>query len=98
MSFSYTQTKVHNEVVFCTVYDEEKKALIEKHFLKNRISYYETWEKVNFFLRLLGKKQGCQICVNAMQVELAEEIFKKLELTDGNGVSIEKRPVEKTYF
>ncbi len=98
MSFSYTQSKVHNEVIFCTVYDEEKKTLIEKHFLKNRISYYETWEKVSFFLRLLGKKQGCQICVNAMQTELAEEIFRELELTDGDGLDLVKKPLEKTYF
>ena len=96
MATAYTGLKVHNEIIFCTVYDLNKKSIIEKEFLKNRISYYETWEKVSFIMRLFGKKQGCHICINEMQKEKAEEIFKELDL--GEGVQMVVKPLEKTYF
>ena len=47
-------------------------------------------------MRLFGKKQGCQICINEMQKEKAEEIFKELDL--GEGVQMVVKPLEKTYF
>ncbi len=92
----YTASKVHNEIIFCVVYDQNKKAVIEKAFLKNRISYYETWEKVSFLMRLFGKKEGCQICINDMQREKAEEIIRELDL--GDSVEMICKPIDKTYF
>ena len=96
MASIYSEVKVHNEIIFCTVYDPDKKTKIEKAFLQNRISYYETWEKVSFILRLFGKKQGCNICINEMQRERAEEILDELNL--GDGVVKVGKPMEKTYF
>ena len=64
--------------------------------LKNRISYYETWEKVSFLMRLFGKKEGCQICINDMQREKAEEIIRELDL--GDSVEMICKPIDKTYF
>lgn len=92
----YTPSKVHNEIIFCIVYDQNKKTLIEKAFLKNRISYYESWEKIGFLMRLFGKKEGCQICINDMQREKAEEILQELDL--GKSVEIVNKPIDKTYF
>ncbi|MGN0471292.1 MAG: hypothetical protein ACI4F8_00455 [Lachnospiraceae bacterium] len=92
----YTASKVHNEIIFCVVYDQNKKTVIEKAFLKNRISYYETWEKVSFLMRLFGKKEGCQICINDMQREKAEEIIRELDL--GDSVEMICKPIDKTYF
>ena len=92
----YTASKVHNEIIFCGVYDQNKKAVIEKAFLKNRISYYETWEEVSFLMRLFGKKEGCQICINDMQREKAEEIIRELDL--GDSVEMICKPIDKTYF
>lgn len=96
MGTTYTGVKVHNEIIFCTVYNLDLKSKIEKEFLKNRISYYETWEKVSFLMRLFGKKQGCQICINEMQKERAEELVEALKL--GEGCQIVEKPVEKTFF
>lgn len=96
MATTYTGLKVHNEIIFCTVYDIDKKNKIEKAFLKARISYYETWEKVSFLFRLFGKKQGCHICINEMQKEQAEAIMEDLKL--GEGVVMIEKPMEKTYF
>ena len=96
MGTTYTGVKVHNEIIFCTVYNLDLKSKIEKEFLKNRISYYETWEKVGFFMRLFGKKQGCQICINEMQKDKAEELVDALKL--GEGCLLVEKPVERTFF
>lgn len=96
MSTVYTGTKVHNEIIFCTVYDFELKAKIEKEFLNNRISYYESWEKIGFIMRLFGKKQGCNICINEMQKEKAKEILDKIETKES--IKIIDKPIEKTFF
>ena len=77
----YTASKVHNEIIFCVVYDQNKKAVIEKAFLKNRISYYETWEKVSFLMRLFGKKEGDS------WLDYAVDVKADLSARNGFGIS-----------
>ena len=53
---SFADVKVHNEVEFCTITDLNVKKQLERLFLDERISYYEKWDDVSFFKRVLAGK------------------------------------------
>lgn len=96
---NFADVKVHNEIEYCTVWDQDVKMKIERAFLNNRISYYEKWEEPSFLQRLLGdKSQGkCTLCINGMQVEKATQILNELQL-DGQHVEMVMKRVDKTFF
>lgn len=98
MDMDFSDVKIHNEIEFCTVWDNDVKMTIERAFLQNRISYYEKWDDASFFSRLFGKSESrCTICINRMQIEKAEEILKDLPLDPKNYEMVLKR-IDKTFF
>ena len=96
---TFANVKVHNEIEFCKVSNMEVKQKIERAFLSNHISYYERWEDVSFFKRILGdgEKQTCIICINSMQKEKAETIIEEMPEIRGE-VELYCKRVDKTFF
>ena len=45
MENEYSKVKVNNEIDFCSVTDTDVKTVIEKAFMKARVSYFLRWEK-----------------------------------------------------
>lgn len=89
MQAFYATEKVNNEIELCEVWDDECKKLIEKAFLKNRISYFMRWRKASFFRR----HEVCIICVNDTDREAAEEVVSSI--CDQSGYTVKflmKRP------
>lgn len=77
----YNKSYYHNEIELVRVDNTELKNKIEKAFLRNRISYFIRWDKVTFWQKLFGKKEGeqCKICINEWDKELALDILKDFE-------------------
>jgi len=75
MKTLYTSLKVNNEYEICEVYDPDCKALLEKSFLANRISYFIKWPKVSIFSR---RKFICIFCVNENAIYDAEDIIAQI--------------------
>lgn len=98
-ALTFANIKVHNEIEFCKVSNMEVKQKIERAFLSNRISYYERWEDISFFKRILGdgEKQTCIICINSMQKDKAEAIIEEMPEVRGE-VELCCKRVEKTFF
>lgn len=98
-ALTFANVKVHNEIEFCRVSNMDVKKKIERAFLSDHISYYERWEDISFFKRLLGEKekQACVICINSMQKDKAEAIIEGMPEIRGE-VELCCKRVEKTYF
>lgn len=95
---SFSDVKVHNEIEYCIVQDMDTKMKIERAFLNNRISYYEKWEELSLFRKLLGDGAlRCTLCINSMQAEKANELLADLNLDKGQ-VEMVMRKVDRTYF
>lgn len=76
----FSKVKVNNEIDFCSVTDTEKKVILEKAFMKARVSYFLRWEKPGFFAKFFtGGKTSIVFCINSAQIEIAEEVIKELE-------------------
>lgn len=75
----YSKVKVDNEMDFCSVTDTDIKAVLEKAFMKARVSYFLRWENPGFFSRLFGgAKPNVVFCINSAQFQTAEEVLKEL--------------------
>lgn len=75
----YSKVKVNNEMDFCSVTDNNVKTVLEKAFMKARVSYFLRWEKPGFFARIFaGAKPRIVFCINSAQAETAEEVIKEL--------------------
>lgn len=74
----YAISYYHNEIELIRTANPELKNIIEKAFLKNRISFFIRWDKQGFFKRLFGGKaeEFCRICINDWDKEKALEILK----------------------
>lgn len=96
---SFADVKIHNEIEFCVVRDQDVKRKIERAFLNNRISYYEKWDEPSFFGRMFkdGSRTRCVLCINSMQAEKAGELLKELDL-DKEEVEMVMKRVDRTYF
>lgn len=95
---TFSDVKVHNEIEYCIVQDQDVKVKIERAFLNNRISYYEKWEEPSLLRRLLGDgTMRCTLCINSMQAEKANELLASLHLDKGQ-VEMVMRKVDRTYF
>lgn len=95
---TFSDVKVHNEIALCTVLNIDTKNEIEQLFLKNRISYFEKWEKVSFWQRLFGEqKEKCTLCVNEAQKEKAQELIESLKNADAK-ISLILQKVDKVFF
>jgi hypothetical protein len=96
---TFADVKIHNEIEFCVVHDEDVKTKIERAFLNNRISYYEKWEEPSIFSRIFGEKghKKCTLCINSMQADKASELLESLHFAKGQVEMIMKR-VDRTYF
>ena len=75
MKTLYTSLKVNNEYEICEVYDPECKAILEKAFLQNHISYFIKWPKISIFSR---RKFICIFCVNENVIYDAEDIIAQI--------------------
>lgn len=75
----FSKVKVNNELDFCSVTNTEVKVILEKAFMKARVSYFLRWEKPGFFSKLFaGAKTSIVFCINSAQIETAEEVVKEL--------------------
>lgn len=75
----FSKVKVNNEIDYCSVTDDNVKTALEKAFMKARVSYFLRWEKPGFFAKLFtGAKPNIVFCINAAQLETAEEVLKSL--------------------
>jgi len=94
MQAFYATEKVNNEIELCEVWDEECKKLIEKEFLKNRISYFMRWKKASFFRR----HEVCIICVNDTDREAAEEVVSSICEQSGYSVKFLMKKPAHSYL
>lgn len=79
MENELSKVKVNNELDFCSVIDREKKTVLEKAFMKARVSYFLRWEKPGFFARVFAGEKDCVVfCINSAQLETADEVIKSL--------------------
>lgn len=79
MENEYSKVKVNNEIDFCAVTDTDVKAVLEKAFMKARVSYFLRWEKPGLLSKLFGGgKTDIVFCINAAQLETAEEVLGAL--------------------
>lgn len=79
MGNELSKVKVNNEMDFCSVTDTDKKVILEKAFMKARVSYFLRWEKPGFFAKIfMGAKTSVVFCINSAQTEMAEEVIQQL--------------------
>lgn len=79
MENEYSKVKVNNEIDFCSVNDTNVKAVLEKAFMKARVSYFLRWEKPGFLSKIFGGgKTDIVFCINSAQLETAEEVLGEL--------------------
>lgn len=95
----YSKVKVNNEMDFCSVTDTDVKAILEKAFMKARVSYFLRWEKPGFFAKLFsGAKSSIVFCINSAQLETAEEVIKELGDVENSIKMIRIKSNNKTGF
>ena len=94
-----SKVKVNNELDFCSVVSKEKKVILEKAFMKARVSYFLRWEKPGFFSKLFtGAKTSIVFCINSAQLETAEEVVKSLGDAEAEIKMIRTKSNNKTGF
>lgn len=95
-----SKVKVNNELDFCSVVSTEKKQMLEKAFLKARVSYFLRWDKPGFFARVFtGAKTQVIFCINSAQAETAEEVINSLGDEFAKEVKmIRQKSANKTAF
>lgn len=95
----YSKVKVNNELDFCSVTDQNVKTVLEKAFMKARVSYFLRWDKPGFFAKLFkGESQSIVFCINSAQVETAEEVIKELADVESAIKMIRTKSNNKTGF
>lgn len=95
----YSKVKVNNELDFCSVTDQNVKTVLEKAFMKARVSYFLRWDKPGFFAKIFkGESQSIVFCINSAQVETAEEVIKELADVESAIKMIRTKSNNKTGF
>ena len=85
MEHEYSKVKVNNEIDFCSVTDPETKTMLEKAFMKARVSYFLRWEKPGIFSKIFGGgKVRIVFCINSAQLETADGVLETLGEIDGD--------------
>lgn len=61
MENEYSKVKVNNEMDFCSVTEPDVKTMLEKAFMKARVSYFLRWEKPGIFFKDIcwGQDKNC---------------------------------------
>ena len=95
----YSKVKVDNEMDFCSVTDQNVKTILEKAFMKARVSYFLRWDKPRFFAKILkNASPRIVFCINSAQIEIAEEVIKELEDVDSDVKMIRTKSNNRTGF
>lgn len=95
----YSKVKVNNEMDFCSVTDTNLKVVLEKAFMKARVSYFLRWEKPGFFAKIFrGAKPSVVFCINSAQAETAEEVIRSLGEAESSVKMIRTKSNNKTGF
>lgn len=85
MENEYSKVKVNNEMDFCSVTESDVKTILEKAFMKARVSYFLRWEKPGIFSRIFGGgKTRIVFCINSAQLDTADEVLKELGDIEGD--------------
>lgn len=85
MENEYSKVKVNNEMDFCSITEMEVKTILEKAFMKARVSYFLRWEKPGFLSKIFGGgKMRIVFCINSAQLETADEVLKELGDIEGD--------------
>ncbi len=99
MENEYSKVKVNNEMDFCSVTDQNVKTILEKAFMKARVSYFLRWEKPGFFAKVFtGAKPSIVFCINSAQLETAEEVMKGLGEAESAVKMIRTKSNNRTGF
>ena len=99
MENEYSKVKVNNEMDFCSVTDQNVKTILEKAFMKARVSYFLRWDKPGFFAKVFkGESQSIVFCINSAQIETAEEVIKELADVESAVKMIRTKSNNKTGF
>jgi hypothetical protein len=81
----YSKVKVNNEIDLCSVTEPDTKSILEKAFLKARVSYFLRWEKPGIFEKLFKNgKTRIVFCINSAQLTTAEEVLAELSDASDN--------------
>ncbi|MDE7274369.1 MAG: hypothetical protein K2N95_15185 [Lachnospiraceae bacterium] len=84
MENEYSKVKVNNEMDFCSVTEAEVKTILEKAFMKARVSYFLRWEKPGLLSKIFGGgKDRIVFCINSAQLETADAVLKELGGIEG---------------
>lgn len=95
----YSKVRVNNEMDFCSVTDIEVKAVLEKAFMKARVSYFLRWENPSFFSKVFkNAKTSIVFCINSAQMETAEAVMKELKELEGDVKMIRAKSNNKIEF
>ena len=85
MENEYSKVKVNNEMDFCSVTEPDVKTMLEKAFMKARVSYFLRWEKPGIFSRrFAGGKTRIVFCINSAQLDTADAVLKSLGDIEGD--------------
>ncbi len=85
MENEYSKVKVNNEIDFCSVTEPEVKAMLEKAFMKARVSYFLRWEKPGLLSKIFGGgKVRVVFCINSAQLETADGVLETLGELEGD--------------
>lgn len=72
----------NREISFCRVYSTDSKDMLEKLFLKNRISYFIEWQEPSFLAKLFSggkQKSTFTVRINEADVERATKLVHGLD-------------------
>ncbi len=95
----YSKVKVNNEMDFCSVTDQNVKIILEKAFMKARVSYFLRWDKPGLFAKIFkGASPSIVFCINSAQIETAEEVMKELTDVESAVKMIRTKSNNKTGF
>ncbi len=95
----YSKVKVNNEIDFCSVTEQKVKTILEKAFMKARVSYFLRWEKPSFWSKIFGGgKVRIVFCINSAQVETADEVLKELGDIEGSVKMLRTKSNNKIGF
>ena len=95
----YSKVKVNNEIDYCSVTDTELKQLLEKEFMKARVSYFLRWDKPGVFAKIFKRaKTSVVFCINSAQIQTAEEVIDRLDKVKENIKIINTKSNNKTGF
>jgi hypothetical protein len=95
----YSKVKINNEIDFCSVTEPEAKVVLEKAFMKARVSYFLRWEKPGLFEKIFKNgKTRIVFCINSAQINTADEVIADLGDIDGGVKMLRTKSNNKAGF